>query len=64
MDEFPETPCIPRGKRQDRLVHEAGRPVLLSVRRRPEERRAMRQWLIKVLARRAIEILQGKEGGK
>ena len=64
MDESPETPCIPCGKRQDHPAHEAGRPVLLNVRLGPEERRAMRQWLVKVLARRAVEILQGKEGWK
>jgi len=64
MDESPESPCIPCGKRQDRLAHEAGRPVLLGVRRGPEERPAMRQWLVKVLARRAVEILQGKEDWK
>ena len=64
MDEFPETPCIPRGKRQDHPAHEAGRPVLINVRRGPEERRAMRQWLVKVLARRAVEILQGREDGR
>jgi hypothetical protein len=50
--------------RQDHPAHEAGRPVLLNVRRGPEERRAMRQWLVKVLARRAVEILQGREDGK
>jgi hypothetical protein len=64
MDESPESPCIPCGKRQDHPAREAGRPVLLNVRRRPEERRAMRQWLVKVLARRAIEILQGREDGR
>jgi len=64
MDEFSETPCIPRRKRQDRLARKAGRPVLLNVRRGPEDRRAMRQWLVKVLARRAVEILQGREDGR
>jgi len=62
MDESPESPCIPCGKRQDRAAHEAGRPVLLNVRRGPEERRAMRQWLVKVLARRAVEILREEDG--
>ncbi len=58
----PESPCIPRAEGQNDLGR-ADLPAVLSegCRLRPEQAREARKWLVRVVARRAVEIVKAQE---
>lgn len=62
IEHSPESPCIPRAEGQNDLGR-ADLPAVLSegCRLRPEQAREARKWLVRVVARRAVEILKAQE---
>lgn len=58
-----ESPCFPRPDPQDATGQVARRSGLSSLRRpTPDDLAEARKWLARVIARRAVEILQEEEG--
>ncbi len=62
IEHSPESPCIPRAEGQNDLGR-ADLPAVLSegCRLRPEQAREARMWLVRVVARRAVEIVKAQE---
>jgi len=62
-ESLPESPCIPRTKRQhDRGQADPAAILPGGCLRRPEQAQEARLWLVRVLARRGVEILKAKQG--
>jgi hypothetical protein len=65
MRDSPKTPCNPAPGRQDAPGRVAtATAVVERGRLRPDEVREMRQWLVRVVARRAVAILKEQEQGE
>jgi len=63
MAENPESPCFPRPDPQDAARQVATRTGMSSLRSpTPDDLADARKWLARVIARRAVEILQEEEG--
>ena len=59
----PESPCFPRPERPDGAPRTVpGRVLDPSIRLREENLPQARQWLVRILARRAVQIVKDEKG--